>query len=161
MSRNRSPELLNQQQLEKLSQDPKNRVYTYVHDAPSVRFTTEQQKRYVTQIRQRYLALREQQPEAPDRRLRDELRADAAIASFADNNSRIFETLTARESTPDHINHLRYMLYLREQQERGFLTETEAQNMIQDYLVTAFKTNLTPREYEAQLKAGASGSAPK
>lgn len=148
----KTPELLNQEQLEKLSQDPKNRVYTYVHDNPTATFSVAQQKQCVASIRQQYVALRASEPLLSDAEARKRIRETSLLDAFAENNTRIFELLTSRQSSPDQVNHIRYMLYLREQKEEGTLDDATAQAMIQDYLVTAFKTNMTPQEYEASLK---------
>jgi len=150
---NRSPEYLNQKQLEQLAEDPKNRVYTYVNDEATAKYTVKEQKEHVNRIRHLYLALRSQHADWSDRKIREELRqTHAPLNLFAENNTRIFETLTTRDATPDSINHIKYMLYLKEQQELGHIDDVQAQSMIQDYLITAFKTNLTPQQYEAQMK---------
>lgn len=148
-----TPEYLNQKQLEKLAQDPKNKVYTYVNDDPTARFTVNEQKRYTAQIRNEYTDLRQKFPDHTDKQLREEIRKNKTLDLFAENNTRIFDLLTSRESKLDEINHIRYMLYLREQQELGNIDTAQAQAMIQDYLITAFKTNMTPKEYEEKMKA--------
>lgn len=152
MSQKHTPEYLNQQQLEKLAQDPKNRVYTYVNDEATAKFTVAEQKKYVQDIRSKYLEIRSQFPDLKDVTIQNELRKEKSIDLFAENNTRIFELLTSRTSTQENINHIRYMLYLREQQEQGNIADHQAQSMIQDYLITAFKTNMTPKEYEAKMK---------
>lgn len=149
----KTPEYFNQKQLENLSKDPKNRVYTYVNDNPTAKFTIDEQKNYIIQIRNQYIKAREIDPKLSDNNIRSEIRKNKNFDLFAENNGRIFDTLTSRTSTTEHINHIRYMLYIKEQQERGFVDDATAQNMIQDYLITAFKTNMSPEEYKAQLKS--------
>ena len=151
-----TPEYLNQKQLEKLAEDPKNKVYTYVNDEPTYRFTVSEQKRYTVEIRNEYTELRKKHPELSDVKLREEIRKNKTLDLFAENNTRIFDLLTSRNSTTDELNHIRYMLYLREQQELGNIDTAQAQAMIQDYLITAFKTNMTPQEYEEKMKAAKS-----
>jgi hypothetical protein len=149
-----TPEYLNQKQLEKLAEDPKNKVYTYVNDEATATFTVAEQKQHINHIRQLYLGLREKNPDWSDYRLREEIRNNHKILnSFAENNTRIFDTLTSKESTLDSVNHIRYMLYLRDQQEGGVIDGVQAQQMIQDYLITAFKTNMTPAQYEKMMKS--------
>lgn len=153
MSNNRSPEYLNQKQLEKLAEDPKNRVYTYVNDEATATFTVTEQKQHISHIRNLYLTFRSKNADWSDYRIREEIRNNnKTLDSFAENNTRIFDTLTSRESTQDSINHIKYMLYLREQKELGNIDDIQAQSMIQDYLITAFKTNMTPKEYESKMK---------
>ena len=152
MSQKHTPEYLNQKQLEKLAEDPKNRVYTYINDEATAKFTVAEQKKYIQDIRSQYMNLRTLHPEWKDATIQDEIRKDTPTNLFAENNTRIFELLTSRTSTQESINHIRYMLYLREQQEQGNIADHQAQSMIQDYLITAFKTNMTPKEYEAKMK---------
>lgn len=153
MSNNRSPEYLNQKQLEQLAEDPKNRVYTYVNDEATATFTVTEQKQHISHIRNLYLTFRSKNADWSDYRIREEIRNNnKTLDSFAENNTRIFDTLTSRESTQDSINHIKYMLYLREQKELGNIDDIQAQSMIQDYLITVFKTNMTPKEYESKMK---------
>lgn len=152
MSSSQTPEYFNQQELEKLAQDPKNQVYTYVNDEATAKFTAQQQRSLTTQIRNQYLQYRTVTPEQSDDDIRRSLKSDNNINLFAENNTRIFDTLTNRDSSQDHVNHIRYMIYLREQLENGSINEIMAQQMIQDYLVTAFRTGLTPAEYEKMQK---------
>jgi len=156
MSNNRTPEYLNQKNLEELSRDPKNRVYTYVNDEATATFTIAEQKQHINHIRNLYLAMRSKNPDWSVYKIREEIRNNNKVLdSFAENNTRIFDTLTSHESTPDSVNHIKYMLYLREQKEWGNITDVQAQAMIQDYLLTAFKTNMSPKDYEAKMKAQA------
>lgn len=148
-----TPEYLNQKQLEKLAADPKNRVYQYVNDEATAKFTVAQQKKFVVLIRKWFEEQRQLHPTWSDLQIREELKKSPDMKLFAENNSRIFETLASRDATQDNLNHIRYMLYLREQQDMGVIDEMTAQNMIQDYLITAFKTNMTPAEYEAKMAA--------
>jgi hypothetical protein len=153
MSNNHSPEYLNQKQLEQLAEDPKNRVYTYVNDEATATFTVTEQKQHINNIRTLYLALRSKNADWSDYRIREEIRNNnKTLDSFAENNTRIFDTLTSRESTQDSVNHIKYMLYLREQKELGNIDDIQAQSMIQDYLITVFKTNMNPKEYESKMK---------
>ena len=152
MSSSQTPEYFNQQELERLAQDPKNQVYTYVNDEATAKFTAQQQRSLTTQIRNQYLQCRSTTPNQSDDEIRTTIRCNKNIDLFAENNTRIFDTLTNRDSSPDHVNHIRYMIDLREQLENGSINEIMAQQMIQDYLVTAFKTGLTPEEYEKLQK---------
>jgi hypothetical protein len=152
MNSSQSPEYFNQRELERLAQNPKNQVYTYVNDEATAKFTAHQQRQYTTYIRSRYLQIRSAQPNLSDYQIREEINQEKSVKLFSENNTRIFETLTNRDSSQDYVNHIRYMIYLREQQENGAITEVMAQQMIQDYLVTAFNTGMTPQQYEKMKK---------
>lgn len=152
MSLTTSPEYLNQSQIQILAEDPKNQVYTYVHDEPTAKFTAKEQLDLSSVIRIEYLKLRKEFAQYTDIQLREQiLNSQPKLKLFADNNTRIVDTLTNRNSSEDHVNHIRYMIYLRCQVESGFITDIEAQQMIQDYLVRVFDTGLSPAEYEQQI----------
>ena len=103
MSSSQKPEYFNQLELERLAQDPKNQVYTYVNDEATAKFSAAQQRFYTSQIRTQYLQFRNVQPELSDYQIRDKLQTDKNIKLFADNNTRIFETLTNRDSSQDYV----------------------------------------------------------
>jgi hypothetical protein len=99
-----------------------------------------------------YLQTRKNSPDLSDIQIRKQIREENKnLDLFAENNGRIFDTCTSRESTPEHINHIKYMLYLREQKENGAIDETTSQQMIQEYLVSKFKTEKTLEQYKAEL----------
>jgi hypothetical protein len=152
MSSSSAPKYFNQNDINKLAEDPKNKVYTYTHDNPTAIFTIDQQKKHIQDIRNMYLQTRKNSPDLSDIQIRKQIREENKnLDLFAENNGRIFDTCTSRESTPEHINHIKYMLYLREQKENGAIDETTSQQMIQEYLVSKFKTEKTLEQYKAEL----------
>ena len=144
----RNPQIISSFDIEELSKDPKNQVYTFTNDTATATFNSNQQKQIINQLRSIYLELRKTHPDQEDYKIRDQIKKDyPLLAPFIENNTRIFETCTNRDSPEEHISHLKYMLYLREQQELGNLGQGKAQEMIQDYLLEQFKTNMTLEEY--------------
>ena len=151
-NQSKAPTYLSQNDISKLSDDPKNMVYTYTNDTPTALFTTELQKSYIKDIRNAYLLDKKNNPNKNDEEIRQKLKDEnKEWTLFSENNTRIFETCTNKESTQDHINHIKYMLYLREQQERGMIDESSAQAMIQDYLIAKFKSEKTLEQYKAEM----------
>ena len=147
-----TPKYYNQFDISKIAEDPKNKVYTYVHDNPTAIFPVDQQKKYIQDIRLIYLKYRELNPEWSDVEIKNKIKEEHPNYNlFIQNNKRIFDVCTSRNSTEEHINHIKYMLYLREQKEHGFIDEVKSQQMIQDYLVAKFKTNMSLDEYKALM----------
>ena len=165
-SSSHSPQLFSQSQIEELSNDSRNEVYVYTNDDPTKIYTVEQQKRLIGQIRSAFLTMKSLQqneqnneisPSANtsllDCKIRQEMKKNnPEWALFAENNTRIFELCTNSKTTNDEMNHILYMLYLREQMENGVLTTHQAQEKIQDYLVSRLRTNMTLEEYKEQMK---------
>jgi hypothetical protein len=148
-----TPQMYNQDEISRLAQDPKNMVYQYVHDNPTATFTVQQQKTILSRLRPLYLQLRTTYPDWSDEKLRDQIKnTDAELQSFADNNERTFQLFTKHDATDDQLNHIRYMLYLREMQAIGCISDIQAQETIQNYLIQAHKTNMSLEEYKAQVK---------
>ena len=103
------PQYLNQTELDRLAADPTNRVYQYTNDDPTATFTTDQQKRYIAEIRNRYLQIKQSEPTWNDEKIRDQLKSENSMwESFAENNGRIFDTCSSKDSTEDHLNHIKY-----------------------------------------------------
>jgi hypothetical protein len=153
MPSSRTPQLLNQDEVARLSEDPKNRVYQYIHDNPTQNYSAAEQKRYVAEIRNQYVEIRKQNPDWSDEKIQQHLRSTVtAYNNFADNNDRIFKLLTKRETTVDELGYIGYMLYLRDMQEQGAISEVQAQETIQNYLISKFKTNMTIEQYKAQMQ---------
>jgi hypothetical protein len=151
MSKN-TPTFLTNKDIEKLSEDPRNQVYRYENDNPTQTFTTQQQRVYITEIRKRYLELRATHEEWSDEVIRQNIcKSNKILNSFAENNTKIFELFTCRDTTDDSMNHIQYMLYLKDQKDKGLLTESSAQEEIQKYLITQFKTDMTLEQYKEQM----------
>lgn len=146
-----TPQFITKDHISKLAEDPKNIVYEYTHDEATVKYNSQQQKELFEYIRLQYLNLRQHHPDWSDIRIREEMVKTENIKLFAENNGRIFDTCTSRDSTVDHLNHIRYMIYLRQQQELGNIDYATAQETVQNYLITQFKTNMSIQEYKEQL----------
>ena len=149
-SSNQQPRFLNQSELENLSKDPRNRIYQYEYDTPTVSFTATQQKLAVAEIRAEYVQLCKSNND--DDKIRAELKQNPKWNKFAENHDKTFELITNRNTPHDHLLHVNYMLYLREQQDIGNIDSTNANMMIQDYLVSKFKTEKTLDQYKQELK---------
>jgi hypothetical protein len=78
-------------------------------------------------------------------------RGDGLYKRFAADHEKVVQTLCSHETPDSHIQHLRYMAYLRVQIEAGNIHEHEAHAMVQDYLVDKFKTNQTLEDYQKSL----------
>ena len=148
-----SPSILSTADVENLANDPRNLVYTYVHDEPTALFTSQQQIQMIQTIQCQYGDLRRNFPEATDDELRAKILATHSknnqLKLFVDNNPKIWMLCTNRDTTSDELNHIRYMLYLRTMQEQGKINEAEAQQLIQTYLLEKFKTGMSLAEYKA------------
>lgn len=72
--------------------------------------------------------------------------------TFEDDHKKMVYTLTCHTTTPEHVDHLRYMAYLQVEQERGNIDAMTAHAMVQEYLVKKFKTDQTLEEYKRQLE---------
>lgn len=151
MSSKKDTVFLSQSEIEKLSDDPKNRVYKYEYDDATQLYTSQEQKKFITSIRTQFQAMRDSDPTLSDREIQKQLRKNTSIDKFAENNTKIFETCCKRETTDEQLNHIRYMLYLREQQERGAISEVTAQETIQNYLINSFRTDMTVDQYKQKM----------
>jgi hypothetical protein len=147
------PTFLSHDELKKLSQDPKNRVYEYAYDAPTARFKAADQKQLIGDIRTAYIKVVSEHKDWDDVKIRTDLKAQNPLwGKFEENHTKTFETITDRNTPEEHMLHLRYMLYLREQQESGNLDAHTANAMVQDYLVSKFKTDKTLAQYKEEMK---------
>jgi len=72
---------------------------------------------------------------------------------FVDDHEKVVYTLTCHTTTPEHVQHLRYMAYLKVEQEHGNIDAMTAHAMVQEYLVKKFKTDQTLEEYKLQQEA--------
>jgi hypothetical protein len=151
MSKKNSPQLLNNFDLQKLAQDPKNKVYQYEYDTPTTRFTVQQQKQHINDIRSEFIRLHHLHQDWTDDQIRQEIKNQhTSWKSFSENLNKIFELITNRNTPNEHINHIKYMLYLKEQQNSGNISEATAQETIQNYLISQFKTGMTLEQYKRQ-----------
>jgi hypothetical protein len=147
-----TPQFLNQNEIKKLADDPKNRVFEYQYDTATATFTIAQQKHCITTIRNLFLELRKTQPDWSDVKIQEDITSkNNLLKSFAENNTKIFEKCASRQSSENDLNHIKYMLYLRDQCDAGAISESQAQETIQNYLITQFKTNMTIDEYKKQM----------
>lgn len=143
---------LSQAELNKLSQDPRNKIYQYTYDNPTRKFSVEEQKNHIQAIRDRYVQLLDKSSQT-DEEIREQLKQENPTwEAFIENHERIFLACTTRTTPPEHILHLQYMMYVKEQQELGNVDPITAQQMVQNYLVDSFKTNQTLEQYKAQMK---------
>lgn len=144
---------LTQDELKRLAKDPRNRVYQYTYDTPTQLFTAKDRELLMKEIRQAYVEIRTTKPDLNDEQLRELLYSTKEKWKlFADNHAKIFATLTSRETPDDHIMHLRYMAYLKVQEESGNLAPHLAQSMLQDYLVDKLKTGESLADYKKRMK---------
>ena len=137
--------------MQKLAEDEKNRVYTYVHDQPTVTYTAQQQKRLIAEIRVAYLKMQQESPTLSDDAIRAKIKENTDHAAFGENNPHIFQRCTDRNTTNDQLDILRYMLYVREQQESGHLSQAQADEIVQSNLLQRFKTNETLEQYKERM----------
>lgn len=143
---------LNQNQLEELAKDPTNRIYEYTYDDPTHQFTPQERQELMKEVHENYLALRQEHPEEKDDEIRERLyTSNETWKKFADNHAKVFSTMTDREVPADHINHLRYMVYLRIEEAAGNIAPHMVQMMLQDYLVEKFKTGESLDSYKERL----------
>lgn len=87
-----------------------------------------------------------------DQKARDLLRKqNQTWKEFSVDHAKTFWTLTSYPTSHEDIMHLRYMVYLQMEQEKGNITEGEAQEMVQGYLIRKFRTNQTLEAYKKDM----------
>lgn len=149
---NSQRDFFTQQQLETLARDPKNRVYQYVNDEATTKFTSDQQRSIVQYVRQAYETYRKQEPHLTDVQIRRKILTDKPdLAEFEKNLSRIWQKITDRQTTAKEIEHVYYMIYMRYQMERG-MNPGEAQAYVQDYFIRNCSTGMTLEQYKKQTQ---------
>lgn len=148
-----TPQLLTQEEIAKLSQDPSNRVYQYQYDQPTKKYTSQEQKDMIIKIRTEYVKLVKEHPNEDDVQIRQRLKSQSTeFYDFWFNMTKVFDLFTHRNAKQEHLMHVNYMLYLREQLESGNLQDHEAQEAVQNYLVEQLKTGQSVAEYREQVK---------
>ena len=141
--------------MQQLANDPKNRVFQYENDEAKVKFTASQYQRLFNQTLTLAKQCRARDLTMTDTGVRERItrEADEEMKSFIDNNGRIFFQLTSKQTTPEQLRHLYFMVYLREQVESGQITEDEAKIQVEEHTAKLCNTGLTPEEYNKKIKA--------
>ena len=87
-----------------------------------------------------------------DQKARDLIRSqNQTWKEFSVDHTKTFWTLTSYPTSHEDIMHLRYMVYLQVEQEKGNISESEAQEMVQGYLLRKFRTNQTLEAYKKDM----------
>lgn len=151
-SKHQKTTFLTHEELQNLSQDPKNKIYNYQYDEAKHRFTAPQRRVLIDEIRTSYVNLYSTNSDKNDNELREILyQKNKNFKHFAEDHARIFTILTNRESSNDYINHIRYMAYLKCEEESGNTTQSETQVKLQEYLLDKFKTGESLDAYKKRL----------
>jgi hypothetical protein len=129
-------EWLNQQQLQELAKDDKNRVYTYTHDKPEHVMGADEVRDRIRNIRERYLHYRALHPEWDDDKIRHYICSEKyCYRDFAKSHSLNFMNTTNRDTDEKKMNYQYYMLYVKKQVELGMITEEQSRPMVQEYFL--------------------------
>jgi len=130
-------EWLNQQQLQKLAQDEKNRVYTYTYDRPEKVMGADECRNRIREIRERYLTYRQEHPDWDDDKIRHYICSEKYIwRDFAKSHNLNFINSTSRDTDEEKMKYQYYMLYIRKKVEAGEITEEQSRSIIQEYFFT-------------------------
>jgi hypothetical protein len=131
-----------QDQLCALSQDPKNRVFTFSvpTDPPKTletqSWSTSQIKNTLLDLRKRFLQLKAAEPELTDDQIRSRLCAEKYIwKAFAREKSLNFQNATDSNTTDEKIKYQLYLLYLKDQLEKGQITEEQSRQMVTTFFL--------------------------
>jgi len=131
-----------QDQLCALSQDPKNRVFTFSVPADPPKtletqsWSTSQIKNTLLDLRKRFLQLKAAEPELTDDQIRSRLCAEKYIwKAFAREKSLNFQNATDSNTTDEKIKYQLYLLYLKDQLEKGQITEEQSRQMVTTFFL--------------------------
>ena len=147
---NQKTEWMSQARAAELAEDPTQKVYNYVYDTPTRIWTSEESRDAVNAIRDRWVELRLAKPDAKDPEIRRLIVENPDYKSFYTDHKKIFAFITSRDTTPEQLQHVFVLLYAKQRQEKGTLTETNAQAFISQYLLNSLKTVPSEKETEKE-----------
>lgn len=129
-------EWFSDQQLQKLAEDKKNRVFKFTHDAPGKVLSADEARDLIRDIRARFLTLRQQNSDWDDDKIRHHICSEKyRWKQFASQQSLNFTHATNRETDDAKMEHIYYMLYVKKQTEVGQITQEQARAMVRDYML--------------------------
>lgn len=154
-------EELTDQNLQRLAQNPENKVYQYVddpEDAKRPRLGADDMRDYVKAIRKEYLRLRRVHPDWNDETIRNVIyKAKAKWNYFGKYYSQFFAMVTMREfetlqgpKAMDVMKHVFQMIFIMKQMEVGMYTKQQADALIQRYFLEHFKTTKSLEQLKAE-----------
>jgi negative regulator of genetic competence, sporulation and motility len=133
---------LNEEQLRRLAEDKKNRVFAQTYETPERVWTADEKRDLVRDIREKYLQLRQQYPDWEDDKIRTHICSDKyRWRQFAKTFSNTFSYITTHTTEEEGVKHQYYMLYLSKQVETGQITPEQMKAMMCEY---GHKVTTTP-----------------
>lgn len=147
-------QMLSEERLRELAEDPTNIVYTYEYDTPDKPKAAPEVKVYYRKLKKVYARVCQEYPAWSDEAIRDHIReTNAQMKDFEQSHPAIFKALTDRTSKPEHLKHILYMVYLLEMVENKYLSQEEATEHAKAFLVDQFKRGAATEEEIKRAKA--------
>ncbi len=127
---------LNDEQLQELAQDKRNRVFKYTHDQPERVMGADEARDRIREVRERYLALRSEHPEWEDDVLRHHICSEKyAWRQFAKTHNLNFVNATDRNTDEEKMKYQYYLLFVKKQVEMGQITVEQSRAMVNEYFL--------------------------
>lgn len=144
---------LTPQEIARLSQDEKNRVYTFEYDSVQENLTPVQVKVLMDRAMAVFRDVRKKDPQQTDVNIRKYI-IDCidGMKSFSQTHKRIFEFVTDRTKTDKEIARIYTLLKMKEETDKKQLNEKQSQKMVCEYLQEECKLNMTVEEYKKVLE---------
>lgn len=143
--------MFTKEQIDKLSQNPQNRVYDYEFDQVDKVLTPGEVRDIARDIRAAYMDIKQAKPSAPDSEIRAFLLvSNPEWTAFAQtSHMRIFDYLTTLGCI---MEHLEFMLNLKIAEAETAMTEDKRMETFNNYFHKELDTGLTVEEYEKKMK---------
>lgn len=125
---------LNEEQLRRLAEDKKNRVFAQTYEPPEKIWTADEKRDIVRDVRERYLTLRKEHPDWEDDKIRTHICSEKyRWREFAKAYNSVFSFTTAHTTDEEGVKHQYYMLFLSKQVETGQITPEQMKAMMCEY----------------------------
>jgi len=142
---------LTEDQVRKISSDPKNIVYEYTHDKAEKVKPVAEVKYLLKEARQEFLDMRKTRPELCDRACRRELKKGfPSLLDFSKTHPIFFEKITNRDATARDFQIMFAHLNLRSDVESGKISHEEASQKINMMVFEQCKTGKTHEEWQKE-----------
>lgn len=137
----------NQAEYDRIDQVAQKVLETMIEQKRGGSITPEEEKKYKKDI----FEAKQQLHELDFRGRKQIIESSELFKKFNDDHEKTLYTLTSHTTSEEHVNHLRYMIYLQIEKEKGNISENDAHGLIQDYLVKKFKTEQNLEDYKKQM----------
>lgn len=119
------------EQLARFAKDPKNRVFQFTHDRPTEKEPAAIIQQQATDIRQRYVQLKQQNPTWADDKIRSRLVLEMfKWKRFQERYNQVFMRLTSSTTTDEQVSWIMQMMQTLEEQESGLITQQQANAIV-------------------------------